>query len=89
MEERKYKCNKVYISDIQKSVDISQLPSVTTEEAGAVCEVVTGTLINLESPGTRPSTVEENPTSEDQLDSIETSTEWHTARMQVSAISTV
>lgn len=69
-------------------MDISQLPSTTTEEASAICEVVTGTLINLESPGARPSAVEENPNSEDQLDSIEASSEWHTARMQMSAIST-
>ncbi|XP_037298027.1 RB1-inducible coiled-coil protein 1 isoform X2 [Manduca sexta] len=78
--------------DMQKSVDTSQSTSSNTDEANKVCEVVTGALINLESPvssSDAASTSSAPPPPEDQLDSIEAGDHWHAAKMQLSTISAV
>lgn len=78
--------------DIQKSVDTSQSTSSNTDEGPKLPEVVTGTLINLESPVSTSeavSTCSVPPQPEDQLDSIETSDQFHTARMHLSSTSTM
>lgn len=67
---------------------------------GKACEVATATLINLESPDGGPSSAgvaDDRPSTgvgagagDDQLDSIEASaSEWHAAKMQQSAVSTM
>ncbi|XP_026487312.1 RB1-inducible coiled-coil protein 1 isoform X1 [Vanessa tameamea] len=79
----------VHAPDMQKSVDTSQSTSSNTDEANRV-EVATATLINLESP---VSTSEAGPmpiiAPEDQLDSIESSERWQSAKMQMSTASVV
>lgn len=77
--------NNVFV-DIQKSVDTSQSTSSTTEDISKVCEVATGTLINLESPETASAS---EPCGEDQPDSIEAGAEGQTTTMQQSALSCV
>ncbi|XP_037297630.1 uncharacterized protein LOC119190263 [Manduca sexta] len=82
----------MHAPDMQKSVDTSQSTSSNTDEANKVCEVVTGALINLESPvssSDAASTSSAPPPPEDQLDSIEAGDHWHAAKMQLSTISAV
>ncbi|XP_049871994.1 RB1-inducible coiled-coil protein 1 isoform X2 [Pectinophora gossypiella] len=95
-------CDYKHKQDMQKAIDTSQSTSSNTDEANRMGEVATATLINLESPvspsefassvSMRPGTQGEVPESvpeEDQLDSIETSEQWHNARMHLSSASAV
>ncbi|CAH0749126.1 unnamed protein product [Diatraea saccharalis] len=78
-------CDYKHKQDMQKSVDTSQS---TTDESSRVGEVVTGTLINLDSPvsTSEPASSASAPAQgEDQLDSIEASEQWQNSRMQMSA----
>ncbi|KPJ11951.1 hypothetical protein RR48_09888 [Papilio machaon] len=89
----------MHAPDIQKAVDTSQSTSSNTDEAcrvggvsevgGAseVGEVATATLINLESPVAGESEAQRE--AEDQLDSIEASDQWNSARMHMSTVSAV
>ncbi|XP_053624593.1 RB1-inducible coiled-coil protein 1 isoform X2 [Plodia interpunctella] len=86
-------CNHKHKPDLQKSVDTSQSTGSTTDDAAKSTEVATATLINLESPKSpvEPSQSSVSavtvPTSEDQLDSIETNDPDWSARMQASTAS--
>ncbi|XP_013133837.1 PREDICTED: RB1-inducible coiled-coil protein 1 isoform X1 [Papilio polytes] len=82
--------------NIQKSVDTSQSTSSNTDEACRVGgagagggEVATATLINLESPVADEGEGEGQTEAEDQLDSIEASDQWNSARMHMSTVSAV
>ncbi|XP_050549378.1 RB1-inducible coiled-coil protein 1-like isoform X5 [Spodoptera frugiperda] len=80
----------MHAPDTQKSVDTSQSTSSATEEMARAPEVVTGTLINLESPvscSDPVSAASAQTHSEDQLDSIEASEQWQNTRMHLSTIS--
>ncbi|XP_041974163.1 RB1-inducible coiled-coil protein 1 isoform X2 [Aricia agestis] len=91
-------CCDRHKSDLQRSADTSQSTSSNTDDA-CVGEVATATLINLESPGGSsaplpalpsahaPLAAQSSP-SEDQLDSIESSDQWH-AKMAVSTASAI
>lgn len=72
---------------MSKSVDTSQSTSSNTDEGSK--EVATATLINLESPVSTSEAAPVPTASEDQLDSIEASEQWHNARMQASTASAV
>ncbi|XP_035445915.2 RB1-inducible coiled-coil protein 1-like isoform X4 [Spodoptera frugiperda] len=83
-------CDPKHRPDTQKSVDTSQSTSSATEEMARAPEVVTGTLINLESPvscSDPVSAASAQTHSEDQLDSIEASEQWQNTRMHLSTIS--
>ncbi|KAL0894622.1 hypothetical protein ABMA27_013184 [Loxostege sticticalis] len=85
-------CDHRHKQDIQKSVDTSQSTSSNTDETSRVGEVATATLINLDSPVSTSepaSSASANVPGEDQLDSIETSEQWHSSKMQMSTVSTV
>lgn len=75
---------------MQKSLDASQSTSSTTDEVSRVGEVATATLINLESPVSTSEAVSNTSAvhGEDQLDSIEASEQWQSAKMQMSTVST-
>ncbi|CAD0196283.1 unnamed protein product [Chrysodeixis includens] len=75
----------MHAPDSQKSLDTSQSSSSGAESRARGAEVATATLINLESPEGAPPP----PADDDQLDSIEAGDQWHTSRMQLSAISAV
>ncbi|CAK1549757.1 unnamed protein product [Leptosia nina] len=78
----------MHAPDTQKSVDTSQSTSSATDDANKVAEVATATLINLESPVSCSDTTPAPPQSDlDQLDSIESSEQWHSTKMQVSTAS--
>ncbi|XP_013133838.1 PREDICTED: RB1-inducible coiled-coil protein 1 isoform X2 [Papilio polytes] len=86
----------MHAPDIQKSVDTSQSTSSNTDEACRVGgagagggEVATATLINLESPVADEGEGEGQTEAEDQLDSIEASDQWNSARMHMSTVSAV
>ncbi|CAH2066391.1 unnamed protein product, partial [Iphiclides podalirius] len=79
----------MHAPDVQKSVDTSQSTSSNTEEASRVGEVATATLINLESPVEGEASTSASQAAEDQLDSIEASEQWNSARMQLSTVSAV
>lgn len=76
---------------MQKSLDTSQSTSSATDEVSRVGEVATATLINLESPVSTSEAVSSASAvpGEDQLDSIEASEQWQSAKMQMSTVSTV
>ncbi|XP_038222835.1 RB1-inducible coiled-coil protein 1 isoform X1 [Zerene cesonia] len=77
----------MHATDTQKSVDTSQSTSSATDEASRVGEVATATLINLESPVSCEITPAPPQSDLDQLDSIESSEQWQSAKMQVSTAS--
>ncbi|XP_045510745.1 RB1-inducible coiled-coil protein 1 isoform X2 [Colias croceus] len=79
-------CDHRHKQDTQKSGDTSQSTSSATDEASRVGEVATATLINLESPVSCEITPAPPQSDLDQLDSIESS-EWQSAKMQVSTAS--
>lgn len=77
-------------------MDTSQSTSSNTDEACRVGgggagggEVATATLINLESPVADDGEGEGQTEAEDQLDSIEASDQWNSARMHMSTVSAV
>lgn len=75
---------------MQKSLDTSQSTSSATDEGRGMGEVATATLINLESPVSTSEVVSSASAvpGEDQLDSIEASEQWQSAKMQMSTVST-
>ncbi|XP_047509806.1 RB1-inducible coiled-coil protein 1 isoform X3 [Pieris napi] len=80
-------CDHRHKQDSQKSVDTSQSTSSATDEASKV-EVATATLINLESPVSCSDAALVPPQSDlDQLDSIESSEQWQSTKMQASTAS--
>ncbi|XP_045518516.1 RB1-inducible coiled-coil protein 1 isoform X3 [Pieris brassicae] len=80
-------CDHRHKQDSQKSVDTSQSTSSATDEASKV-EVATATLINLESPVSCSDAALAPPQSDlDQLDSIESSEQWQSTKMQASTAS--
>ncbi|XP_073941535.1 autophagy-related 17 isoform X2 [Choristoneura fumiferana] len=80
-------CDHKHKQEMSKSVDTSQSTSSNTDEASK--EVATATLINLDSPVSTSEAAPVAAASEDQLDSIEASEQWHNARMQASTASAV
>ncbi|XP_068620950.1 RB1-inducible coiled-coil protein 1 isoform X2 [Battus philenor] len=82
-------CDHKHKQNVAKSVDTSQSITSNTEELSRTGEVATATLINLESPVEGDSSSSAAQASEDQLDSIETSEQWNSARMQMSTVSAV